>query len=309
MPICPHCGSYVSEGSPVCSCGATFGRISREEEEEDPEEKRIKEEAKEYYHKGCELKREGKYAMALSMFEKSRELGIHTFSVYEEALFYNEMGHYEMALETLKPFRNTHSYEILQTIAWTLAQLERYDEALELYFKAIGFIEESPRFIQDYSSPQAGIYYTRDELDAQAREKQKLKRKELSKVYAKIGLVYSYQENFKVALKYGNEAIEYGRDIANNWNIRAIILENMGKYEDALKNYEKAIELKNNKAFIENKARLIQKCCENMLYNGEDLEKAYKLISQAIDMLSSIRTDEDIDYYLTLKEEIGRKMN
>ena len=310
MPICPHCGSYVSEGSPICSCGASFGRPSYEpEEEEDPEEKRRKEEAKDYYIKGRRLKREGRYEEALKMFEKSRSLGSHSFSPHEEAQLYNGMGEYEKALECIEGYKNTNDYEMLDTIAWSLARLGRYDEAFELYFKAIGIIEESPRFIQDYSSPQAGIYYTREELDEQARENQKRKRRELSRVYASIGLTYSYQENFKVAIRYADEAIEYGGDVADNWNVKAIILEYMGNYEESLKYFEKAIEMNDSKVFIENKARMIKRWCEELYNNGKEIEKAQNLINNAIDILSSIVTDEDIQDYVSLKEDMELKIS
>ena len=303
MPICPHCGSYVSEGSPICSCGASFGRSSYEEEK-DPEEEKIKEKAKEYVRKGYRLKRERRYEEALQMFEKSRELGSHSFSYYDEARLYNEMGEYKKALECLEYYKNTNNYGILQTIAWTLSRLGRYDEALELYFKAIGVIEKSSEFIQNYESPWGGIYHTKEELDRQAREKQKSKRRELSRVYASIGLTYAYQENFKVAIRYADEAIEYGGDVADNLNVKAIILEHMGNYEESLKYFDKAIEMENDRVFIENKARMIKKWCEELYDEGGDLEKAEKLILEAIDSLSSIRTVEKIDDYLILRDQI-----
>lgn len=308
MPICPHCGSYVSEGSPICSCGASFGGRSYEEEE-DPEEIQRKEVAEKYYRKGCSLEREGRYAEALKMYEKSRQLGSSSFIHYDEALLYNKMGDYERALEILEKFKGSSSYNILMTTASTLTGLGRYDEALELYFKAIGIIEKSPKFIQDYSSPQYGMYFTKEELDEQAREKQKRKREELSIVYAKIAITYSYDENFKVAIKYADEAIEYGGDVANNWNVKAIILKGMHKYDESLKCYDKAIEMKGDKVFIENKARMIKQWCGELCNDEKDLERSEDLIFEAIEMLSSIQTDEDMRQYWNLKDEIQRKLN
>lgn len=56
------------------------------------------------------------------------------------------------------------------------------------------------------------------------------KNKALSGVYAAIGLAYSYEENYNVAMKYADEAISFDGDNVNNWNIRAIILEDMSQY-------------------------------------------------------------------------------
>ena len=33
MPFCPNCGSYVSPGANVCSCGTTFGHDPESEKE------------------------------------------------------------------------------------------------------------------------------------------------------------------------------------------------------------------------------------------------------------------------------------
>lgn len=37
MPFCPNCGSYVSPGTNICSCGTTFGYKSEPEENEPTE--------------------------------------------------------------------------------------------------------------------------------------------------------------------------------------------------------------------------------------------------------------------------------
>ena len=47
MPMCPHCGSYISAGSPTCSCGASFDTSSYEEKK-DPEELKKIEKANEW---------------------------------------------------------------------------------------------------------------------------------------------------------------------------------------------------------------------------------------------------------------------
>lgn len=37
MPFCPNCGSYVSPGTNICSCGTTFGYKSEPEKEVESE--------------------------------------------------------------------------------------------------------------------------------------------------------------------------------------------------------------------------------------------------------------------------------
>ncbi len=34
MPFCPNCGSYISPGTNICSCGTTFGYSSSEHKKE-----------------------------------------------------------------------------------------------------------------------------------------------------------------------------------------------------------------------------------------------------------------------------------
>ena len=44
MPFCPNCGSYVSPGTNICSCGTTFGYRSEPEEDEQTEFEKQQEE-------------------------------------------------------------------------------------------------------------------------------------------------------------------------------------------------------------------------------------------------------------------------
>lgn len=49
MPFCPNCGSYVSPGSNVCSCGTTFGYDPEVEKEKKPTEFQKQQEKKEKF--------------------------------------------------------------------------------------------------------------------------------------------------------------------------------------------------------------------------------------------------------------------
>lgn len=100
MPICPNCGGYVSEGSPICSCGSTLsGGSSNEEIVVDLEEIKERIIADEYYRQAESLKRDGRYAEAIQMYGRSRDMGNPELTGYDIGLLCYEMGDYERALE------------------------------------------------------------------------------------------------------------------------------------------------------------------------------------------------------------------
>ena len=301
MPICPNCGSYVSEGSSTCSCGTSMGRPSSYEEE-DSEITERKEEAAGYFHRGVELERKGRYAEALSSYEKSRELGDRNFTSFKRGDLYYEMGDYEAALECYKKYGKDES--ALCAAAKALAKLGRYDEAFNNYFEVLGMIEASPRYVQDYTNPNCGIYYTKEELEREASEKQKRKRKDLARVYKDIAMAYMLQENYNVAIKYVDEAIGFDKANANYPNAKAIILERMGSYEEAMKCYDRAIEMESDSVFIDNEARMIKGWCSELFGNMDDLRKAEALIDKAVDMLSGTESEEDVSKYIRLRDHI-----
>ena len=311
MPICPNCGSFVSEGSPVCSCGTSISYSRREEEtEENPEEIERMELAREYYLEACSLERQGRYGEALRMYEKSRDLGHKGFTTYDRGLLYYEMGDYERALELFRKCTGMgKAYHMPRMIGKALTGLGRYDEALDMYFKTLGIIEKSDDFIQDYTSPNFGRYYTKEELDLMAMEKRARKRKEQARVYREIALTCMHQKRYRAALKYADEAIDFEGENARNWNVKAIILEDMGRLEKAKECYDRAIELEDHRVYIENKALMIMEWCRSLYENDGDLFKAESLIDEAIDELSTIQTDVDIVDYRILRNDIRDRID
>ena len=289
MPICPNCGSYVSEGSSTCSCGTSMGRRSVYEEE-DPEVTERKKEAAEYYRKATELEENGRYAEALSSYEKSRELGDRKFTTFKRGDIYYEMGDYEGALECYRKYGKDEG--ALSASAKALEQLGRYDEALNNYFDVIGMIESSQRYVPDYDDPKS------------AADKLRCKRKDLALVYKGIAWTYMLQENYKVAIRYIDEATDFDGDNPNYPNVKAIILERMGSYGEAMKCYDRAIAMESDSLFIDNEVRMIRNWCLELSENEEDLKKAEALINKTIDMLSGIESEEDISKYIRLRDHI-----
>ena len=72
-------------------------------------------------------------------------------------------------------------------------------------------------------------------------------------------------------------------------------------------NVSKAIELKYDNVFIENRAWMLKRWCLE-LYD-KDPEKALRLIEEAIEILLSIQSDEDIGEYRLLRGEIRDRLD
>ena len=80
MPFCPNCGSYLSPGANVCSCGTTFGHDPEPEKEKKPTEfqKQLEEKRKvcnSLYKKAERLMDDGKYLKAIEYIDNARLAG------------------------------------------------------------------------------------------------------------------------------------------------------------------------------------------------------------------------------------------
>ena len=78
MSFCPNCGSYVSPGTNICSCGTTFGYDSEPEKEEETEfqkqEKKRINTTDEYCRQGRKLMDNGDFLKAIEYFDKALEI-------------------------------------------------------------------------------------------------------------------------------------------------------------------------------------------------------------------------------------------
>ena len=78
------------------------------------------------------------------------------------------------------------------------------------------------------------------------------------------------------ALSKINESLEYG----DNWeslNIKAIILEDMGDYEEALHFYDRSLNISRARFVKDNKARLFERIAERQRYSLE-YDKALEIL-------------------------------
>lgn len=94
MPYCPNCGSYVSPGSNVCSCGTTFSGSSDDEKAgSKSKEFEIQEERKRnvrsyFSQKIKKLMDEGKYLEAIEWYDGLLEISYSRLIIKDKAKAY-----------------------------------------------------------------------------------------------------------------------------------------------------------------------------------------------------------------------------
>ena len=112
------------------------------------------------------------------------------------------------------------------------------------------------------------------------------------------------------ALRYINRALDLNDNNAKNWNIKAIILEALKRYEQSEECYNRSLELSGDNVVYDNRARMLYDWAAQLLEeskhlpNGlEKLGEAEKKIVRSIRSLSA-DSDEDIERYLRLRDSI-----
>lgn len=101
------------------------------------------------------------------------------------------------------------------------------------------------------------------------------------------------------ALSKINESLKYG----DNWeglNIKAIILEDMGDYEEALHFYDRSLNISSARFVKDNKARLLERIAERQRYSLE-YGKALDNINLALKITSN---EDDALHFLAGKRDI-----
>ncbi len=162
MPFCPNCGSYISPGTNICSCGTTFGHSSEPEKEREPTEFERQQEEKRkvrnsYYQKAKKLMDDGRYLESIEYIDKALETSKSSFYIMAKAKAYYYAGMYDKALplfkQSISSYHRIDDYVIFEWIGDTLNELNRFDEAIEAYKEAIDIInEEYERSINFFKS-------------------------------------------------------------------------------------------------------------------------------------------------------------
>ncbi|WP_407375197.1 HIRAN domain-containing protein [Methanobrevibacter sp.] len=149
MGYCPNCGSYVSPGTNVCSCGTTFSYRQESERKPTEFEKQREEKRKithSYYKIAEKLMDEGKYLEAIEYIDRALERSENGFYIKKKAMAYYFAGLYSESLDffnrALEHYRGIDSFVIYEWIGDTLIELYRFDEAIEAYRQAIDIVNE-----------------------------------------------------------------------------------------------------------------------------------------------------------------------
>lgn len=283
MPICPNCGSYVDEGSPMCSCGTSIGRSSYDDFEID-EEQNLKDLAKNCCRIARSHEKNGRYAEAIMEYENALHYDYNSFTLYEMGKDYMELGRYERALECFEDC--SQSNNVIRSKGEALAGLERYDEAVKTILDLIDKIRERPLRLPKFDPDDAESvnYYNNVKY-----QKEIDKNKELARTYNSLGWIYNLKGDERTAIEYFEEGILYDYNYANNWNCKAIALDHLGEYVESLKFYDIAMSLDDDVVIKNNR----KACLENYAkaYQSGNYDKESKYLDEALSLI-----DDDFDY-------------
>ena len=111
--------------------------------------------------------------------------------------------------------------------------------------------------------------------------------------------------NCEEALSIINQALELDGREADTWNVKAIILEDMCRYEDALYYYDKALAIRDADVFRNNKASSLKEIAASRKYGG-NYDEALRFVNEALKFANKDDMTHDCLY---LKGEILEAMN
>ena len=89
------------------------------------------------------------------------------------------------------------------------------------------------------------------------------------------------------ALIFINRALEYDGEESNTWNRKGAILDGLNRFEEAIKNYNIAIELEDSEIYKNNKAEVLIEWAYS-LKDKREYEKALEKINESIDIFQNI---------------------
>ena len=216
-----------------------------------------------------------KYSSALRIYSKI----INYFENYDKVLDSN--------------YRDRYFARVCYKKALTLYYLNRYEESVEYYNKAININPIYEKAFINKGIILAKLMVFDAALEAFNAAIEINERSEIS--YFNIGIIYSKLERYEDALYSFNKAAELGYDYAY-LNV-AIILERLGRIDEAFNIYDKAISInKSLEVIYLNKAGL--------LVNIGKYQEAIKYLDKALSILNNknskgdtiIKNKEHIEY-------------
>ncbi|WP_297203168.1 tetratricopeptide repeat protein [uncultured Brachyspira sp.] len=203
----------------------------------------------------------------------------------------NYFKNYEKVLDS--SYRDRYFARVYYKKALTLYYLNRYEESIEYYNKAIGINPVYEKAFINKGIILAKLMVFDEALEAFNIAIEINEKSEIS--YFNIGIIYSKLERYEDALYFFNKAAELGYDYAY-LNV-AIILEKLGKIDEAFEVYNKAIDTnKSLEVIYLNKAGL--------LVNIGKYQEAIKYLDKALAILDDnnsrgdtiIKNKEPIEY-------------
>lgn len=109
------------------------------------------------------------------------------------------------------------------------------------------------------------------------------------------------EKQFEPALALIDEILEHDDGDWRNWNLKAVILDNLSEYEKSIECYDNALRICENDEIRLNKSSTLYNWAKISFFPKGEYEKAYELINEA---LKFIPESEDPSEYYFLKAEI-----
>ncbi|GCA86366.1 TPR repeat-containing protein YrrB [Microcystis aeruginosa NIES-2522] len=210
-----------------------------------------------WIQRGGQLWRLGRFEEAIKAFDeaiKQNDPKNAYLAWYGKGLALGELGKAQPAIEALQQAINTlpkredlknfHS-SILQQQSVVYRYLENYEQALTVINQAISLVPNNPNHYNEKWSVLSELKRYDEGLAAITQAIHLAPR---ALWYLNRGILYYNQQKYELALADFNKAIELNPNFAMAYNNRGTLYDDQQKYELALADYNQAIELNRNNA-------------------------------------------------------------